>query len=320
MTATVNPAPRSIRSVNRYVSLPTSLLPSACLLNVDLFCDVEDNPTLCLRATEEFSSSEANPLSHVGEFAVRASDFHRFAEQLVDTSRDILVDTNLKQADRFTLLQAAAKADLALAWDLIKPEPFIDAAVRYGESIARLMDAGDIIPEALFHAMSHESRIEVHATNVSCYAVMLALGLGVNDKQQLSEIAVGAMLHDLGRRRGIQNTTNADDRAALRRHPQTGFEELRRSIDSISRSQMLMVYQHHERVSGGGYPVGIRGRDIHPWAKILAVVNTFDAETSNRGGGHPSPVKHALEKLRQQAGKTLDQEMVLCWMQIMQQA
>ena len=44
----------------------------------------------------------------------------------------------------------------------------------------------------------------------------------------------------------------------------------------------MMVYQHHEQLSGNGYPVGILSNEIHDWAKLLAVVDVFEALTGKR--------------------------------------
>ncbi len=44
----------------------------------------------------------------------------------------------------------------------------------------------------------------------------------------------------------------------------------------------MMIYQHHERLQGQGYPVGVSGKDIHPWAKICGIVDVYEALTSAR--------------------------------------
>ena len=60
------------------------------------------------------------------------------------------------------------------------------------------------------------------------------------------------------------------EREIIQRHPQIGFEELS-GDDDLTWSQLMMVYQHHERLDGRGYPVGIVADEIDPWAKICAV-------------------------------------------------
>jgi len=74
-----------------------------------------------------------------------------------------------------------------------------------------------------------------------------------------------------------------------------------------------MVYQHHERIDGRGYPVGITGEEIHPWAKILAVVDVFDAMTGSRPYRRPATAHDALEYIRKSSGTQFDPEVVECW-------
>ncbi len=75
----------------------------------------------------------------------------------------------------------------------------------------------------------------------------------------------------------------------------------------------MMVYQHHERVDGSGYPVGVTGRDIHPWAKMLAVVDVFDAMTGTRPYRNSSSTRVALQYLNHNSGSQFDPEIVRCW-------
>lgn len=80
----------------------------------------------------------------------------------------------------------------------------------------------------------------------------------------------------------------------------------------------MMVYSHHERMDGKGYPVGMVGAEIHPWAKLLAVVDVFDAITSARPYRMPMILPEALAFLERNAGTHFDREMVTCWNALMQ--
>ena len=83
--------------------------------------------------------------------------------------------------------------------------------------------------------------------------------------------------------------------------------------------QLMMVYQHHERPDGQGYPVGIEQDEIHPWAEICSVVDVFDALTSERPYRRPMPAPRALEYLQSKAGTQFNAEIVQCWIRVMTQ-
>ena len=67
-----------------------------------------------------------------------------------------------------------------------------------------------------------------------------------------------------------------EDRAIIKEHPRTGFLKLCRRPD-LTRGQLMMVYQHHERIDGKGYPTGQVGAEIHDWGRICAVVDVYEA-------------------------------------------
>jgi HD-GYP domain-containing protein (c-di-GMP phosphodiesterase class II) len=81
----------------------------------------------------------------------------------------------------------------------------------------------------------------------------------------------------------------------------------------MSFEQLMMVYQHHERFDGKGYPVGVQGEEIHPWARMLAVVDVFDAMTGTRPYRRPATAQEAMEYIGRSAGTHFDPEMVKCW-------
>lgn len=103
-----------------------------------------------------------------------------------------------------------------------------------------------------------------------------------------------------------------EERDTVRTHTQSGYETLFRRKD-LNFSQLMMVYQHHERWDGRGYPVQLVGREIHPMARLTAVADVFDALTAARPYRKALRAAVVLEFLRDHAGRHFDKEMVSCW-------
>ncbi|MGM8365205.1 HD-GYP domain-containing protein [Virgibacillus sp. W0181] len=125
-----------------------------------------------------------------------------------------------------------------------------------------------------------------HSINVAIYS--LAIGSQVNlPDAQLAELGVGAILHDIGKifieEEILQKADKltADEFAIMKTHTELGYNFLRKQ-NSISSVAAHCAYQHHERLDGSGYPRGIKGDAIHPFGKIIAIADVFDAVTSNR--------------------------------------
>src|SRR6185369_5881799 len=142
----------------------------------------------------------------------------------------------------------------------------------------------DVLPQDLFRLARHDFLTFTHITNVASYGVIFAERLKLCGEGEFEQLAKAAILHDIGKRfipaSILQKPGRlvSDERAIIETHPQRGYEELC-GRDDMSNDQLMMVYQHHERFDGTGYPVGFAGDEIHLWARMLAIVDVFDAMT-----------------------------------------
>ncbi|TVQ78424.1 MAG: HD domain-containing protein [Bradymonadales bacterium] len=125
-----------------------------------------------------------------------------------------------------------------------------------------------------------------HALQTSAYAISLGRAIGIKSFNELTALGVGSILHDVGKVKidsrilDKGEALNDDERLEVQKHPQLGFELLRRQR-SIPEEAELIILQHHERPNGKGYPYGISD-DLHICSKIVALVDCYDSMTSNR--------------------------------------
>ncbi|XZE18878.1 HD-GYP domain-containing protein [Pirellulaceae bacterium SH449] len=175
----------------------------------------------------------------------------------------------------------------------------------------------DITLRDILPVLSHDYGTFTHSTNVSCYAGVLADALGYS-KVDVEEIVRGALLHDLGKLDIDIEILNKPDKLTdrefriIKKHPTQGFVRLAEQ-PNLSLGQLMMVYQHHEKLDGSGYPVGIGEDEIHPWAKLCSVADVYEALTSYRPYRKPMPTSSALSILERGIGNTFDGEIVSCW-------
>nr|WP_187351626.1 HD-GYP domain-containing protein [Brevibacillus laterosporus] len=146
-----------------------------------------------------------------------------------------------------------------------------------------------------------DSYVFVHSFNVTIYTVLVGLKMGLNDKE-IGDLALGAMLHDVGKMLIPPEILNKPGRLTdeeyeiVKQHTEIGFELLRKQI-GIPLLTAHCAYQHHERIDGSGYPRQLKDMEIHPYAKILAVCDVFDALTSHRVYRSPMLPHDATELL-----------------------
>ena len=186
------------------------------------------------------------------------------------------------------------------------------------ETDARLEVRRDVVAGDLLSVMHHDYHTFTHSANVAYYCVMLARELSIADQSELVQIAVGGMLHDLGKLSIPEAILTKSGRltdeefAIIKRHPGNGFRQLS-SRDDLNFAQMMMVYQHHERLDGTGYPVGVGANQIHEWAQICAVTDVYEALSSNRPYRSGLPKNVICDIIDRESGTHFNAEMWQCW-------
>src|SRR6266851_6638558 len=152
-----------------------------------------------------------------------------------------------------------------------------------------------------------------HSERVRIYALALAEAHGV-PKSQLPDVEHGVMLHDIGKIAVPDSILlkpgplSPDEWKIMRTHPEVG----RRLIEHMPflRGAVPVVYHHHERWDGTGYPDGLRGEDIPLGARIFAVADAFDAMTYDRPYSRAIPVSSARAEIERCAGTHFDPSVV----------
>jgi len=166
-----------------------------------------------------------------------------------------------------------------------------------------------------------DSETRWHSRRVGRYARRLAEALGIAGRD-LDDIERGATLHDIGKI-GVRDAVllkpgPLDDRewVEMKRHPALGYEILRQ-IGFLERARLIPLH-HQEKFDGTGYPAGLRGEEICIGARIFAVVDTYDAITSDRPYRKCSTYETARREIEKCAGTQLDPAIVQAWMRIPQ--
>jgi putative nucleotidyltransferase with HDIG domain len=154
---------------------------------------------------------------------------------------------------------------------------------------------------------------EGHTRRVTDLTLQLARKMKISE-DELEHIRRGCILHDIGKM-GIPDSIlrkpgrlNARETMVMRRHPQYALEMLL-SVPFL-RPALNIPYCHHEKWDGTGYPRGLKGKQIPLAARIFAVVDVWDALTSDRPYRGPWSAKKASEYIRRQAGKHFDPRVV----------
>lgn len=304
-----------------YRPIPWAALRLIDAAGISVFCLREHNSKpelLCnlRQALDEKQLAEIESHDYVSLLVLK-QDFPLVSQKLYGIVDSILADTALSLEIRFALLQIAYAEQLDRFFCKARMAQYVTLAQEVGKKISALLQQGEIsILKLHFHA-HHNASNYTHVTNVAAYAVILAQALQPSTPEELDRIAIGCMLHEVGKLLLPQSLLtqkgrlSARDRQELESIPQLAYEALC-EFEELDFGQLMMAYQQHERVDGTGYPVRYLAEDIHPWAKLLAVTDVFDAMTNDREYRSAMNLRDVLVHLADHSKTHFAPEVVLC--------
>lgn len=154
-----------------------------------------------------------------------------------------------------------------------------------------------------------------HSVNVAVLSLVLGISLNF-PKYKLIQLCTGALLHDIGKSfidKDIilkPDKLTPDEFEKIKSHPYKGYEFLGNIYNDASSNSKLIVLQHHERIDGLGYPLGLKGDKINYMAKIVSIADVYDALTSDRPYKRAMCPSDALEYIMSNSGTFFDYEIV----------
>jgi len=206
---------------------------------------------------------------------------------------------------RLIQLNAAGLENTRLNLDLVRT---------LEQSNSELVQAYDATIEALSYALDlKDSETKWHSKRVTDLTILVAKSMGMGE-ESLVHMRRGALLHDIGKM-GIPDSIllkpgplNAEEMEVMRKHPLYAKQMLSR-IEYLQPA-LDIPYAHHEKWDGSGYPRGLKGEEIPLSARIFAVVDVFDALTSDRPYRRAWPREKALAEIQAQKGRQFDPQVV----------
>jgi HD-GYP domain-containing protein (c-di-GMP phosphodiesterase class II) len=185
-----------------------------------------------------------------------------------------------------------------------------------------LRDTYDLTLSGWGQALEYRDReTEGHSQRVVDMTIALAVRLGI-PKRKLDYIRRGALLHDIGKM-AIPDAIllkkgglSEDEWKVVRMHP-LHAKKLMENIPYLKMAQEIPYY-HHERWDGSGYPEGLSKEDIPFSARLFAVVDVWDALTSDRPYREAWPVGKVRDYIRDQSGKLFDPRVVEAFLELIE--
>jgi putative nucleotidyltransferase with HDIG domain len=259
------------------------------VLEFDLYIKINSELVLYRATNLPFTERTRQKLveNKVSRLYITSENITRYQKYIEKNLDKILADPGVQEDKKAVILY---ETSTSLVKDVL-------ANPTYGDNIKRSQDLVEntisyILKgrEAFLNLLkitSFDYYTYTHSVNVCTFAIALAQQLGFQDEQFLHELGTGALLHDVGKSKiserilNKRSALNQIEFEIMKKHPQWGVDILAETKE-IAESSYYPVLQHHERGDRRGYPSGASLDEMHIYSKVVAIVDSFDAMTTER--------------------------------------
>lgn len=259
----------------------------------------------------------------VAELCLKKADFSQCQEALESKFRDILRDPSVPPSDKADIIQTTATS---VASEYLKSpiaKVGTDRAANVVDGMIESLLEDPLVAAYLVQMAGHERSTASHMFAVSTLAVVLGTTVYGPDFDILRSLGLAGLFHDLGKLSIDSEVLNKSEPltrsevALIHQHP---IESVRLVGDAPHITQPIrqMIIQHHERIDGRGYPLGLSGTDFLTGSRILSIVDSFHAMIGQRAYRAALPPQKANDILITQADRQFDGDLLRCWVDVFQ--
>lgn len=279
----------------------------------DIYLYLDQKFVIYLRAGDKISDGKIERLHNKdtgNSFFVKTSDRDKYRQWVKEELNSDLI----LPFDKAKILR---ESSLAIMEDLYE-NPDVNKALDDSRPIIKdFINFLENEPEGMAFLISlsgHDFYTYNHSLDVSIYSLGLGKALSFSPKD-LEELGVGSLFHDIGKRNVSldilckKGPLDENEWAQMKQHPQFGLLILDQH-PNMSDAVKAACYEHHESWEGNGYPQQLQGHEIHPFGRIVAIADTYDAMTTQRSYNTPLKPFDALTMMKEKLAGRYDPEIL----------
>jgi putative nucleotidyltransferase with HDIG domain len=280
----------------QYYHVDKTVLLNGTDVNFDIF-QLSGQKLLLLYGASESSPHKINkPIDEEGDVLINKTAIPLYEAYLQSVSKAEVSSAEEKQRIKAVLVKEHAKIVVKDIFENPLSREKIELVIdTVGDTINCILGNKDAIYD-LLTLKKHDHTTYIHSVNVGVLSIGLASAIGL-DRENMEKLGIGAILHDIGKivlpvdllnKEGKLNNTEYQ---YYKKHVLNGVKILKK-FDEFSQEALTPVLQHHEKLSGKGYPLGLVGDDIKLFGRITGIADCFDALTT------PMPNRYSLDPFR----------------------
>ncbi len=296
-----------------FLKIKLSTIQPSKILTFNVYVLINGHFTLYLKLGDAFDPIKLQTLMSRSQndfFYVHHTEWKNYKEYI----QEVLRSTTASPLEKATILR---ESSVALMEELYE-HPDVNVALNNSRPI--ISDFVSFIkhePEAMGHLISlsgHDFYTYNHSLDVAIYSLGLGQIIGFSEKE-LEELGIAALFHDIGKRNVSldilckKGNLSPEEWTIMQQHTTYGFAILNQN-PTISDGIKNACFEHHESFLGNGYPQQLTGQEIHPFARIVAITDTYDAMTTQRSYNVPLKPYDALRIMKEQLSGRYDPQML----------
>jgi putative nucleotidyltransferase with HDIG domain len=272
------------------------------MINFDLYLKTEKRFVLFKNRNLVVKPDDLNRLQEgmIETLYIHNKDKKNFKNYLEGNLNSLLNSNNVPIRKK---AEALYESSINVIEDVFKNPRSGETIKRSRQIIGHTVDFILSTPESftnLLKIRKHDYYTYTHSVNVCTFLVSLSQEVGITDKKTLLEVGEGGLLHDLGKSKIPSKIINKSGKLTktewevMRKHPEFGVG-IAKDTREISPISLSIIEQHHEKLTGRGYPGGLKGGELDQFANMAGIVDVYDALTTNRSY---SPARTPMEAVR----------------------
>lgn len=269
-----------------------------------------------LRKGQIYDSKTRSVLTEKGfiHFFIRQEEIGAFENYLQNNAINRTSNPNVSVAEKTQLLYGNAEYIVEKAFTGGQIKETVPQGAAFARVAAKQFSQNRVTSEELLKIFSHDYSTFTHSIQVSLLGMAFCFYLGYSEKET-ADFGLGALFHDIGKSKIDDSILNKPGRltpeefAEIKKHPLQGYESLSK-LKLLTEDQLLLVLQHHEDNNGKGYPKALQGPDIHRYAKIVRIIDTYDALTTRRSYKDALPHAEAFRIMENEMKAALDEQLL----------
>jgi putative nucleotidyltransferase with HDIG domain len=305
--------------MHAFFPVTVSSLKTDTIIGCDIYLLVSDNGrsnyVLYCKGDAAFENEKRELLvrKNINRLFIGREDQKKYSEYLESNLQHILSDEKIQPEEKAQIVYGTATTMLH---DVFK-EPVhknIERSKTFAYNMIDYILRDGRAAYNLLKITSHDYYTYTHSVNVATIGSLFAKSIGLNEKDMKS-FCTGMLLHDLGKTKISSSIINKkgplteEEFEKIKMHPEMGAKMLKESGSSF-KDEYVVILQHHENCDGSGYPYGLKKDEIHYVARLVHIIDIYDALTTRRSYSPPQKPFDSLKLMKNEMYNAVDRAML----------